>query len=103
MKLKKREDESVDTSILLRSKNKIPKEGVTETKYEAETKVMIIQRLSHLGIHPIYRKPRHYCVCHQVLADKNLIKLSPKRLCQCLTNTEVDVHSHPLDRAQSPQ
>jgi hypothetical protein len=36
MKLKK-EDQSVDTSILLRRGNKIPMEGVTETKYEAET------------------------------------------------------------------
>jgi hypothetical protein len=24
------------------------------------------------------------------LADKSLIQLSPERLCQCLTNTEVD-------------
>jgi hypothetical protein len=31
-----------------------------------------------------------------------LIQLSPERLCQCLTNTEVDAHSHPLDRAQGP-
>ena len=29
-------------------------EGVTETKYEAETEEMTIQRLSNLGIHPIY-------------------------------------------------
>jgi hypothetical protein len=32
MKLKKKEDQSVDTSILLRRGNKIPMEGVTETK-----------------------------------------------------------------------
>jgi hypothetical protein len=32
MKLKK-EDKSVDTSILLRSGDKIPMEGVTETKF----------------------------------------------------------------------
>jgi hypothetical protein len=24
-------------------------------------------------------------------------------LCQCLKNTEVDAHSHPLDRPQGPQ
>jgi hypothetical protein len=25
------------------------------------------------------------------------------RLCQCLANTEVDVHSHLLDETQGPQ
>jgi hypothetical protein len=30
-------------------------------------------------------------------------KLSPERLCQYLTNTEVDAHSHPLDGAQGLQ
>jgi hypothetical protein len=38
MKLKKNEDQSVDTSFLLRMWNKIPMEGVTETKFGAETK-----------------------------------------------------------------
>jgi hypothetical protein len=33
MKLKKKEYQSVDTSLLLRMGNKIPMEGVTETKY----------------------------------------------------------------------
>jgi hypothetical protein len=36
MKLKKKEDQSVDTSVLLRMENKIPMEGVTETKLRAE-------------------------------------------------------------------
>jgi hypothetical protein len=54
MKCKKKEDQSVDTSILLRRGNKIPIEGVAETKREAETEGMTIQRLPHLGIHPIY-------------------------------------------------
>jgi hypothetical protein len=53
MKLKKREDQSADTSFLLRTGNKIPMEGVTETKFEAETEGMIIQRLPIPGIHPI--------------------------------------------------
>jgi hypothetical protein len=53
-KLKKKEDQSVDTSILLRRGNKIPMEGVTETKCRAETEGRTIQRLPHLGIHPIY-------------------------------------------------
>jgi hypothetical protein len=53
MKLKKKEDQSVNTFILRRG-NKIPMEGVTEKKCEAETEGKTIQRLPHLGIHPIY-------------------------------------------------
>jgi hypothetical protein len=53
MKLKKKEDQSVDTSFLPRMGNKIHMEGVTETKFIAETEGMAIQRLPHLGIHPI--------------------------------------------------
>ena len=48
MKLKKKEDQTVDTSILLRRVNKILIEVVTETKYEG----MAIQTLTHLGIKP---------------------------------------------------
>jgi hypothetical protein len=53
MKLKKKEDQSVDTSILLRMGNKIPMEVITETKFRAETEERTIQRLPHLGLHPI--------------------------------------------------
>jgi hypothetical protein len=52
MKLKK-EDRSVNTSILLRRGNKILMGGVTETKCGAETEGMITQRLPYLGNHPI--------------------------------------------------
>jgi hypothetical protein len=38
MKLKKKEDQSVDALLLLRIGNKTPMEGVTETKFGAETK-----------------------------------------------------------------
>jgi hypothetical protein len=38
MKLKKNEDQCVDTLHLLRIGNKTPMEGVTETKFVAETK-----------------------------------------------------------------
>jgi hypothetical protein len=38
MKLKKNEDQSVDTLSLLRIGNKTPMEGVTGTKFGAETK-----------------------------------------------------------------
>ena len=53
MKLKKNEDQNVDTSFLLRMGNKIPMEGIPETKFRAETEERTIQRLPHLGIHPI--------------------------------------------------
>jgi hypothetical protein len=50
MKLKK-EEQNVDTWILLRRGNKIPMERVT--KFGAETEGTTIQKLPHLGIHPI--------------------------------------------------
>jgi hypothetical protein len=53
MKLKKKEDQSVDILILLRRGNIITMEEVTETKCGAETKGMTIQRLPYLGIYPI--------------------------------------------------
>jgi hypothetical protein len=52
MKLKEKEDQSVDTSILLRRGKKIPMEGVTETKCGAETEEL--SRDGPTGIHPIY-------------------------------------------------
>ena len=53
-KIKKKEDQHVDTSFLLRIGNKIPMEAVTEKKVMAETEGKAIQRLPHLGSHPIY-------------------------------------------------
>jgi hypothetical protein len=53
MKLKKKEDQSVDTLFLLRMGYKIPMEGVTETKFTAEPEGRTIQSLFHLRIHPI--------------------------------------------------
>jgi hypothetical protein len=41
----KKEDQSVDTSPLLRIGNKILMEGVTDTKFGAKTKGWTIQRL----------------------------------------------------------
>jgi hypothetical protein len=49
MKLKK-EDQSVDTSFLLRIGNKMPMEDVT--KFGAEPEGTTIQTLFHLGIYP---------------------------------------------------
>jgi hypothetical protein len=51
MKLRK-EDQSVDTSFLLRMGNKIPMEEDTETKFGAETEGRTIQRLLHQGSIP---------------------------------------------------
>jgi hypothetical protein len=74
MKLKEKEDESVDTSILLRKGNKIPMEGVTETTCVAETEVMTIQRLPPWGsISHTITNPRHFCGHQQVLADRSLL------------------------------
>ena len=53
MKLKKKEDQSVDTLILLRRENKILTGANMEIKCRAEIKGKATQRLSHLGIHPI--------------------------------------------------
>jgi hypothetical protein len=36
--------------------NKIPTEGVTETKFGAEMEGKTMQILPHLGIHPIYNQ-----------------------------------------------
>ena len=54
MKIKKKEDQSVGASILLRKGNKILIRGDTETKCGAEAEGKAILRLFHLGIHPIY-------------------------------------------------
>jgi hypothetical protein len=54
MKLKKKEDQSVDNLLLLNMGNKIPMEGVTETRFGAEMEGRTIQRLPHPGIYPIY-------------------------------------------------
>ena len=39
---------------LLRRGNKVPMEGDTDSKCGTETERKAIQRLPHLGIHPIY-------------------------------------------------
>jgi hypothetical protein len=54
MKLKEKEDQSVDASVLFRRGNKILRGGYMETECRAETERKAIQKLPHLGIHPIY-------------------------------------------------
>ena len=55
MKPKKKEDQNVDVSVLLRRENKILTGGNMETTCGAETEGKVIQRLPHLGIQPIHR------------------------------------------------
>jgi hypothetical protein len=67
--------------VLFRRGNKIPMDGVTETKWGAETEGMTIQRLPHLWIHPIKTtEARHYCRCQQDFADRILIFVSSEAL-----------------------
>jgi hypothetical protein len=54
MKLKKKEDQSVGASVLLRKGKKIFMVANMETKCRAETEGKAKQRLPHLGIDPIY-------------------------------------------------
>jgi hypothetical protein len=42
MEFMKKEDQNMDTSVFLRRGNKIPMEGVTETKFRTETEGMTI-------------------------------------------------------------
>jgi hypothetical protein len=64
----------VDTLFLFRMRNKIPMEGVTETKLEEETEEMTIQRLPHLGIHPINNHQTQILGrCKQEPAGRSLI------------------------------
>jgi hypothetical protein len=56
MMFKKKEDQSMDASALLRRENKVLTGGNMEIKRGAETEGKIIQRLPHLGIHLIYSR-----------------------------------------------
>jgi hypothetical protein len=78
-KIKMNEDQSVDTSFLLRIGNKTPTEGVTETKFGAKTKGCTSQRLPHRGIHPIISHqtqtllhiPARFCCKDPDIADSS--------------------------------
>jgi hypothetical protein len=54
MKFKKKEDQSVDALVHLGSGNKILMGGNIQTKCGLDSEGNAIQRLYHLGIHPIY-------------------------------------------------
>ena len=53
-KPKEKEDQNVDALVLFRRVNKILTGGNMETKCEADTEGKAIQRLTYLGIYPIY-------------------------------------------------
>jgi hypothetical protein len=53
MKLRKKEDQSMNTSVLFKRKNKIPMGEDTERKSGAETEGKATQRLPHKANHPI--------------------------------------------------
>jgi hypothetical protein len=48
-KIKKKEEQHLDTSFLPRIGNKTPMEGVADTKFGAKKKGWTIQRLPHTG------------------------------------------------------
>jgi hypothetical protein len=74
MKLKKKKDQSVDASSLLRMGNKIPMKGVTETKFTADLGERTIQRLLHMGIYTkISHQTQTLFLMPQDFADKSLI------------------------------
>jgi hypothetical protein len=84
-KIKRKEDQSVDTSFLLRIGNKILMKGVTEKKFRAKMKGLTIQRLHHPGIYPkiSHQTIRHYCICQQDFAEGILKSIHSFLLVQC--------------------
>jgi len=102
MKLKKKEHKSVDASVLLRRGTKYSQEEIKRQSVEQRLK----ERPSRdtWGFVPYtVTKPRHYCICQEVLADRSLIWMSSESFCQNLTNSEVDACSQPLDYEWDPQ
>jgi hypothetical protein len=65
MKLKKKEDQRLDTWVLLTVGSKIPMFSNTEKNCGAETEGEAIQRLPNLEIHPMYihQTQTRLCAC----------------------------------------
>ena len=91
-KIRKKEDQCVDTSFLFRIENKIPMGGVTETKFGAETKEWTIQRLPHQGIHPIIshqtqtllHMPARFCwKDHDIAISREAMPVPGKHRSEC--------------------
>jgi hypothetical protein len=82
MKLKKKEDQSMDTLFLLRMGNKIPMEGVTETKFRADMVSMEARGVL---------RPQPYSLAHGDLAgdshpDSNVTSFSTATFCHFQQN-----------------
>jgi hypothetical protein len=74
MKLKKKKDQSMDTSIFLRRGNKYPREEIEKQSMEQTLKERPLRDCLAWGSIPsTVTKPRHYCGCQQVLSDRSLI------------------------------
>jgi hypothetical protein len=103
MKVKKKEDQSEDTSFLLRKGTKYPLKELQRQSLEMRQKEEPSRDCPTQGSIPYTTtKPRDYCICQQDFADSTLTKLPLVRICKCLANTEVDDHSHLLDGTQGP-
>jgi hypothetical protein len=86
MKLKKKEEGSVNTLVLLRRGTKYPWEDIQTQSVEQRLQERPSRDSPICGFIPYtVTKPTHYCGCQQVLVDRSLIELSPERPYQCLT------------------
>ena len=98
MKLKKKEDKRVVALVLLRRGEQNTHRRKYRAKCGAETEGKVIQRLFHLGIHPIYSHQTWMLLWMPGSACWWKPEwLSPERLCQNLTKTEAEAHSQPLN------
>jgi hypothetical protein len=74
MKLKKKEDQSVDVSVLLTKGNKILMEKIQRQSVEQRLKERPSRDSTSWGSIPYTdTKPRHYCGCQEIHAVRNLI------------------------------
>jgi hypothetical protein len=98
MKLKKKEDLSVHASASHRNGTKYLREQIQRESVEQRLKGRPFKDcLTWESIPSTVTKPRHYCGCQEMHAERSVIWLSPERLCQSLTNTDADAYSQPLD------
>jgi hypothetical protein len=88
MKLKK-EDQTVDASVLLRRGTKYPWEEIWRQSVEQRLNKRPSRDCPNWGSIPYtVAKAGHSCGCLEVLTDSSLIWLSPEKLYQNLTDTE---------------
>jgi hypothetical protein len=78
-------------------------EGVTETKFRAETEGTIIQRLPHLGIHPINNHQiQTLWQLQQEPADRSLISCLLRSFVSAWQIYRSCCSNHPLDEHKVP-